>query len=286
MNMAGGLSPAPDDGRRSVLGRAFDILDCFGIDEPEQTITSLCERTGLPSATVHRMLAALVEWDAVERTSRGRYRLGRRLWRLGWSVTDVKALRDAARPFMADLYSATGELVALGTRDGADGRDVVILDFTGGVSVSEGWHSGRRVPLLESGPGLVYLAHAAPDTLEATLRRLCPRDWSSSDDFRLRQRLSEIKRSGVAVAHGTGRAPAWVSSPIYARDGGVRSTLSLVVPEARLNVVAMSQAVSAAAHAITGRIKFRSMRLAAAVCRPAAHARGMYIKRLARALAA
>lgn len=250
--MTATLSPESEDARRSVLGRAFDILDCFTTEQPEQTVASLCDQTGLPPATVHRMLAGLVEWEAVERTGRGRYRLGRRLWQLGWSVTDVKMLRDAVRPFMVDLYSCTGELVALGTRDGTDGKDVVIVDFTGGLQVSRGWHSGRRIPLLEGGPGLVYLAHAAPDTLRATLRKVCPPKWSNSDDFQLRQQLSEVRRTGVAILHG--RAPsaaAWVSAPIYSRDGGVRSTLSIVVPEERLNVIPMSRAVSATARAVT-----------------------------------
>lgn len=46
--------------KRSVLGRAFDILDCFAGDEPEQTIAGVCAQTRLPAATVHRMLAHLV----------------------------------------------------------------------------------------------------------------------------------------------------------------------------------------------------------------------------------
>lgn len=249
--MATPLSPDADDGKRSVLGRAFDILDCFNTEHPEQTIAGLCDQTGLPPATVHRMLAGLVEWDAVERTGRGRYRLGRRLWRLGWGVADIRLLRDAARSFMVDLYTATGELVALGTRDAHD-TDVTIVDFIGGRSVNAGWYSGRRVPLLDSGPGLVFLAHATPDELAETLHEVCPSRWSRSDDFRLRQRLSEIKRTGVAAVHGTsGGEPAWVSAPVYRRDGSVRAVLSLVVPEYRLNAVAMSRAVAGTARSIT-----------------------------------
>lgn len=248
------VTPLPSDGeegKRSVLGRAFDILDCFSAEQPEQTITSLCDQTGLPPATVHRMLAGLVEWEAIERTGRGRYRLGRRLWKLGWGVADIRLLRDAARSFMVDLYTATGELVALGTRDDLDGN-VRIMDFIGGRSVNSGWYSGRLVPMISSGPGLVYLAHATPEALKETLREICPARWSQSDDFRLRQRLGEIKRTGVAVVHGNASGePAWVSAPVYRRDGTVRSTLSLVVPEYRLNAVSMSRAVAGTARAVT-----------------------------------
>ena len=96
------------ESRRSVLGRAFDILECFADGEPEQTIGSLCAKTDLPPATVHRMLANLTEWGAVERTSRGRYRLGMRLWRLGWGVPSARNLKDIARPYLVDLHGATG----------------------------------------------------------------------------------------------------------------------------------------------------------------------------------
>ena len=79
------------DGKRSVLGRAFDILDCFFASESEQTISTLCNQTGLPPATVHRMLASLVEWGAIERTSRGHYRLR------GVRVLHRRGTREATR---------------------------------------------------------------------------------------------------------------------------------------------------------------------------------------------
>jgi DNA-binding IclR family transcriptional regulator len=267
------VTPLPadgEDGKRSVLGRAFDILDCFSAEKPEQTIAGLCSQTGLPPATVHRMLAGLVEWEAVERTGRGRYRLGRRLWRLGWGVADVRLLRDAARSFMVDLYSATGELIALGTCDDKS-SDVTVIDYIGGRSASVGWYSGRRVPLLDSGPGLVYLAHATPEELREILREVSPPRWKRSDNFQLRQRLSEIKRSGVAVVHGAGPDElAWVSAPVYRRDGSMRSALSLVVPEHRLNAVSMGRAVAGTARAITEAMAPRPARPAAlSTVRPA-----------------
>lgn len=254
--MAISTVPDAEDGKRSVLGRAFEILDCFSPDRPEQTIAGLCCRTGLPPATVHRMLAGLVEWGAIERSSRGRYRLGRRLWKLGWGVTDARLMRDAARSFMVDLYTATGELTALGIQEDARAGDVIIVDFIGGRSVNSGWHSGHRVPALTSGPGLVYLAYGPPDVLGDTLRAAAPPRWRQADEFRLRQRLSEVKRAGVAVVHGAAPADqAWVTAPVFSAEGTVRSTLSLVVPERRLNAVRMGRAVMLTAQAITTMVR-------------------------------
>src|SRR5690606_22559789 len=92
-----------DEAKRSVLGRAFEILDCFAGGN-EMTVAGICERTGLPPATVHRMLAALVEWEGVERLARGRYRLGARIWRLGIGAPQVRRLRELAQPYLVDLH--------------------------------------------------------------------------------------------------------------------------------------------------------------------------------------
>lgn len=238
------------EGRRSVLGRVFEILDCFALDEAEQTIGSLCKRTGLPPATVHRLLAHLVEWDAVERTSRGRYRLGMRLWRLGRGVPDARLLRDVARPFMVDLHRAVGELVTLGSRDG---DDVILADVIGGLAANSGPRPQRRMALPDSAPGLVLLAFSPVDSLNRDLARILDqRADTPSDDFRLRQTLSEIRRSAVAVSHAPSSGGlAWVAAPIFDCDGAIRSTLAVAVPEPRLNAVPLSHAVASAARAIS-----------------------------------
>jgi DNA-binding IclR family transcriptional regulator len=68
---------------RSVLGRALAVLDTFSNERPEQTLGAICDATGLPSATTHRLVNELVTWGALERVGRGRYRIGLRLWQLG-----------------------------------------------------------------------------------------------------------------------------------------------------------------------------------------------------------
>lgn len=242
------LSEEIDASKRSVLGRAFDILDCFTGGEPEQTISSLCDRTGLPPATVHRMLATLVEWGAVERASRGHYRLGMRLWRLGWGVPGARHVRDVARPYMVDLYSLTREIVVLGSRDG---DQLLMVDQIAGHSCGLAWDSSRRVPLGTIAPGLVLLAHLPVPELRELVARGglgLPADLVASE-FLLLQRLSEIRRTGVAVTDNGGRS--WVSSAVYDADGSIRSTISIVVPTERVNPVAHGRVVAQAARAVS-----------------------------------
>lgn len=241
-------------GRRSVLGRAFDLLDCFSGPYPDQSLTSLCEQTGLPAATVHRLLATLVEWGAVERSGRGQYRLGMRLWRLGWGVPEAREVRDVARPHMVDLYAATREIVVLGSRDG---NDVLLVDQIAGQAAGSAWGITRRRPLGCCAPGLLYLAHLGVPALRARLAEstLGLPDALRRDEFRLLQLLAEIRRTGVASTPDDGRR--WISAPVFSAEGQVRSTLSMLVPEQRVRLSVHAQLVARAARDVSAGLRAR-----------------------------
>ena len=59
----------PNDGR-GVIGSAFELLDQVGALEPVRLI-DLAEATGIPRATVHRLLKQLIEVGAVRREGTG-----------------------------------------------------------------------------------------------------------------------------------------------------------------------------------------------------------------------
>lgn len=236
-----------DDSRRSVLGRAFDILECFCDGEPDQTIGSLCAKTDLPPATVHRMLANLTEWGAVERASRGHYRLGVRLWRLGWGVPSVRQLKDVSRPCLVDLHSATGAICVLGSRDG---RQIVVADVIAGNAATRHQSVPRHLPIVGSALGAVHLAHLPRDEAAELIGREAFSDRSS--DFEVWQRLGEIRRTGVAVVQGSSpTALTWVAAPIFDHSRQVRSAIGVAVPGPQANIVGLTRVVGDAARAVT-----------------------------------
>ncbi|NPC97038.1 IclR family transcriptional regulator [Nocardioides sp. zg-DK7169] len=241
------VTTEPSESRRSVLGRAFDILECFTDGEPEQTIGSLCAKTDLPPATVHRMLANLAEWGAVERAARGRYRLGVRLWRLGWGVPTVRRLKDIARPYLVDLHAATDAVTALGSRDG---DQIVLADIIAGNAAVRRQRLPRQLPITRSASGWVFLANMPRE--EAA--ELVGRDGGvdRAGDFEFWQRLGEIRRTGVAVVRGTTPASlTWVAAPVFDHSREVRSTICVAVPGPQQNVVALSRAVGETARAVS-----------------------------------
>lgn len=218
------------ENRRSVLGRVFDILECFG-DEPDQTISSLCASTDLPPATVHRLLASLAEWGAVERSGRGQYELGRRLWLLGSGVPQVRRLRDVARPKLVDLHVRTGELATLCF---VNNTRLQVADIIGGTAATQQWPLPRHLRAAGLAPTLVYHAYSQQDS-------------GRSQPLSLQDRtaLHEIRRNGFAVSRpATNGSPCWIAAPIFEGSGEVRSVVSLLVPESRLNMMGMGRLVA------------------------------------------
>lgn len=210
------------DSRRSVLGRTFDLLECFSAEEPELNIGVLCSRTGLPAATVHRMLAHLGEWGAIERTGRGRYRLGMRLWRLGWGVPDARVLKDVARPHLVDLHIDSQQVAMLVSRDG---DRMVVADSIAGLSAASRTPLPRHLPLCDSAPGMAFVAHLDVDEQAEVLGRA-----GAELDFAMRQRFTEMRRLRVVTARRRAQDSGeltWLAAPVLDELGRVRSTVCL-----------------------------------------------------------
>ncbi|GAA2826908.1 helix-turn-helix domain-containing protein [Crossiella cryophila] len=89
---------------RGVLEGAFLLLEEI-IDTEECGLSELAARTGLPKATVHRLLDQLVQLGAVER-GEGRYRMGARMFRFGTGWRSGADLRAAALYPLRQLAAA------------------------------------------------------------------------------------------------------------------------------------------------------------------------------------
>ena len=202
---------------RSVLGRTLDILDCFGRDNSEQTVSGICRATGLPPATVHRILASLVEWGAVDRIDRGRYQLGERIWRLGHWVPDIRQLRDVARPHLVDLHD---ELRLPTVMAGLDSERVFAIDRIAGRADHRIWPYHVSHGVLQHAAGLVFLTwgdHSLPakQAIEPTAA--------------LRRLLASFKQRGCAES--TVDRVAWLAAPVFREARRVRAALCVALTQ-------------------------------------------------------
>jgi DNA-binding IclR family transcriptional regulator len=240
---------------RSVLSRAIAILDSFSQGRPEQTLGSIVSRTGLAPATVHRLLAELVEWGGLERAGRGRYRVGLRLWQLGALAPAGRRLRDVALPYLEDLHEATHQVVHLAVLDAGEVLYIEKLSArpeTDVVSVVS--KVGIRLPAHATGPGKVLLAFSPADVTEqviaAGLSRCTPR--TITDPLELRSALADVRRTGVCLSRDEmSLGASSVAAPVFDRERAVAAAVSVVVPSDTANLATLIPAVRAACLGVT-----------------------------------
>ncbi|MFY1683224.1 IclR family transcriptional regulator [Micromonospora sp. WMMD730] len=235
----------------TVTSRVLALLDAFSPASPALTLSELARRAGLPLSTVHRRVAELLAWGALERGGDGRYRIGLRLWEVGSLAPRGLGLREVALPVMEDLYEVTHENVQLAVRQGLE--LVFIERIAGRQAVPVRTRVGGRFALHATGVGLVLLAHAPAEVQERVLAAPLERytGLTVTDPGRLRRQLAEVRRVGYAVSDRQVTMDALsVAAPIRAPEGVV-AALSLVVAHDRADPVALAPLVQAAGRVLS-----------------------------------
>ncbi len=213
----------------SVTSRVLALLGAFDGAHRSLTLSQLAQRTGLPVATAHRLVAELAAWGALVRQPSGDYVIGRRLWDLGLLAPVQSGLRELAAPFLQDLYGATLATVHLAIREG---HKALYLDrISGHASVPVVSQVGARLPLHATGVGKVLLAHA-PDEVQAgvlaNLTRVTP--YTITQPERLREQLRVVRQEGFAVTtEEMSLGACSVAVPVRVTDGTVAGALGIVV---------------------------------------------------------
>jgi DNA-binding IclR family transcriptional regulator len=229
-----------------MLEKAAGILECFSPSGGPFRLSELSERVGLPKATVHRLAADLVRLGWLERSGT-EYRLGAKLFELGSLVPHRLDLREAALPFLQDLFEATRETVHLGVRDG---MDVVYLErIHGHEALQLPSRIGGSLPLSCTGVGKALLAFSGAELTEEVLSRPLPSltPYSITDPARLRMALEKIQVSGLAYEEQEA-APgvSCIAAPVF-QGGTAVAALSVAVPRSRFSPAQLAPAVRTAA---------------------------------------
>jgi DNA-binding IclR family transcriptional regulator len=214
---------------RTSGGKLLAVLDAFTRERPALTLSEIARIIDVPLSTAHRLVGELRRWGGLERDADGRFRVGLRLWELGALAPRGLGLREAALPFMEDLYEVTHQNVQLAVRD--DVEVVFVERFAGRDAVMVLTQVAGRFALPPTGVGLVLLAHAPVDVQErvlaAPLKRYTPH--TITDPRELRRVLAEVRRAGLAISDRQVTTDAVsVAAPIML-DDSVVAALSVVV---------------------------------------------------------
>jgi DNA-binding IclR family transcriptional regulator len=229
-----------------MLERGVHVLQAFRPTGDPLSMSEIARRTDLPKATAHRLIEELTDIGLLERRRDG-YVLGRPIFELGELVPVKMRLREAALPFLEDLYEATHETIHLGVRDGLDVLYVEKIRGHSGVDLPS--RVGGRLPLSSTGVGKTLLAFSpaslVDEVLSRPLRRLTAR--SITDPVVLQNELATIRAAGVGYDHEEAKlGVSCVAAPVLVR-GRATAALSITVPSDQLQPARLAPAVRTAA---------------------------------------
>jgi DNA-binding IclR family transcriptional regulator len=251
------VSPTERD-TKSSLGRAAAILGAFDESHRELTLAALVTRSGLPRSTTHRTAEKMIELGWLDKP-RDRYRIGNRLFEISGLAPIRLELREAAMPFLQDLYAATRTTVQLGV---LTGTQVLIAEkISGHRPMPMLSQVGGMIPAHCSGLGRAILAYSDDATVQAVidagLTKRTPRTINT--ETALRRELAAIPDRGLAVDREEGNiGVSCVAAPIFGPLGDVVAALSITGPTAVVRADRAGPAVRLAAAAASRAYSRRS----------------------------
>jgi DNA-binding IclR family transcriptional regulator len=202
-----------------VLDKAVGVLQV--IAESPCGLAELCERTGLPRATAHRLAAGLEVHRLLARDAEGRWRLGPAVSELAAQVNDP--LLAASASVLPRLREITGESVQLYRREGTSRICIAAMEPPAGLRDTV--PVGARMPLTAGSGAKVLLAYSDDATRAAVLPGAKFSDRA----------LAEVRRRGWAQSAAE-REPgvASVSAPVRDAGGAVVAAISVSGPIDRM----------------------------------------------------
>lgn len=202
-----------------VLDKTVGVL--YAVAQSPCGLAELCERTGLPRATAHRLAAGLEVHRLLDRDGDGRWRVGHAITELAAHVDDP--LLAAGAVVLPRLREITGESVQLYRRDGTTRICVAALEPPSGLRDTV--PVGARLPMTAGSGAKVLLAYSDLATRQAVLATAKFSDRA----------LAEVRRRGWAQSAAE-REPgvASASAPVRDTRGAVIAAVSVSGPIDRM----------------------------------------------------
>jgi IclR family transcriptional regulator, acetate operon repressor len=186
----------------SMISRVLALLDTVA-QAGSTSRRDLARSTGLPQATVNRVVATLLTQRLLTEGA-GDLRLGLRLFELGTLAGQAGVtLLDFASPYLVDLHAAVGCTAQLAVLDGDAVTYLLKIDSHRRTRLDT--RVAGRFPPHCTGAGKVLLAFLPPQQADGILDRLtltARTPATITDRSRLRAELRAIRRRGYAIDRG------------------------------------------------------------------------------------
>jgi IclR family KDG regulon transcriptional repressor len=256
--------------RIHVIDRAAQILDCFGFDHQELSVSEIGARTGLHRSTAHRILMALEYNDLIKQNpDTGKYHLGIKLFKLGHQAVSQLNLREICRPFLSRLMNDTKETIHLAVLD--DDQVLYLDKVEGPHALRMPSRVGRHIPTYCTSLGKAMLSCLEDPEIKSILRRQSLKPHTENTVKSVEQLLADlraVRKRGYAVDNEEIEIGLrCVGAPLRDYTGGMAGAISVAAPSARLsgkNTPVIGRMVIAIAAEISEKLGFEKPKTAEA----------------------
>ena len=223
--------------RVSALDRMLQVLDHLQEAGQPATAYELAKAVGAPLSTVYVIVDDMVAKRLLDRTASGAVWLGPRLYHYGLSYARNLDFLTVATHEMNDLSRAVGETVQI---CGRDGDHMVVLAMAEGVGHFQVTSRvGTRVPLNWTASGRLLVGHLPEAERLAIFRRSAtpsPTGRAETDPRVLAATSPKALETCLSIQQGeSDYSVACIAAPIRDRDGACVATISIVVPEFKVD---------------------------------------------------
>ncbi len=234
---AGGESAAGRQAGAATLAKGIAILNLVANSRAPLKFGDLQRRSGLPKATLHRMLTTLRDEGFIRCQDDDRtYRLGMRLFEMAHHVWEAFDLRGNAIAAMSFLHDATGESISLGM---LDSDEVVYIDeLAGSHAIRTGMRLARRDPACCTAIGKAILSAMSPVDRDIVLDGM---ELTQFTDRTLMEHGDLLAQLYLASARGYAmeqdehvEGVSGIAAPIIDHRGQPVAAIGLTGPSSRL----------------------------------------------------
>jgi len=223
--------------RVSALDRMLQVLDHLQEAGQPATAYELAKAVGAPLSTVYVIVDDMVAKRLLDRTASGAVWLGPRLYHYGLSYARNLDFLTVATHEMNDLCRAVGETVQI---CGRDGDHMVVLAMAEGIGHFQVTSRvGTRVPLNWTASGRLLVGHLdEAERLEIFRRSATPSPTgrAETDPKVLASTSPRALETCLSIQQGeSDYSVACIAAPIRDREGACVATISIVVPEFKVD---------------------------------------------------
>lgn len=227
-----------------TLDKALALLEYFSIKEKETAgemgISEINKTLHLGLSTIHRILTTFkARGYIIQNQKTMKYRLGIKLFELGYAVQNVNRLIETIKPYLCQLSQSTGETANLAI---LEGKEVVyIAKIESSEVLTTNIKVGARLPANCTALGKISLALMPKKEFDNLYEdnKVLPSLSSNSITSltELKKHLIKIKKQGYAIDKEEYKTGVnCVAVPIKDKKGKTIAAISLTGPSSRFTL--------------------------------------------------